>query len=48
VATVPRWRRRCETFGRIYREATGAAAEQVDAWLAELETSFRYSQDVFS
>jgi len=37
-----------ETFGRIYREATGAAAEQVDAWLAELETSFRYSQDVFS
>jgi cytochrome P450/NADPH-cytochrome P450 reductase len=35
-------------FGRIYGEATGSSEAQVDAWLAELEQSFRYSQDVFS
>jgi cytochrome P450/NADPH-cytochrome P450 reductase len=37
-----------ETFGRIYGEATGSSEEQVEAWLAELEKSFRYSQDVFA
>jgi cytochrome P450/NADPH-cytochrome P450 reductase len=37
-----------EAFGRIYQEARGCSGEQVEAWLADLEKSFRYSQDVFS
>jgi cytochrome P450/NADPH-cytochrome P450 reductase len=37
-----------ETFGRIRQEATGATGEQVEAWLLELEKSFRYTQDVFA
>lgn len=37
-----------ETFGRIHREVTGGSDEQVEAWLLELDKSFRYAQDVFS
>jgi cytochrome P450 / NADPH-cytochrome P450 reductase len=37
-----------ETFGRMYQELSGAGAAQVDAWLADLEKSIRYSQDVFA
>jgi cytochrome P450/NADPH-cytochrome P450 reductase len=37
-----------ETFGRIYRETTQATDEQVEAWLHDLESSFRYTQDVFA
>jgi cytochrome P450/NADPH-cytochrome P450 reductase len=37
-----------ETFGRMHQDATGASPEQVEAWLLELEKSFRYTQDVFA
>ncbi len=36
-----------EMFGRMYQEMSGAEPARVDAWLAELETSIRYVQDVF-
>ncbi len=37
-----------ETFGRIHQEHSGASADQVEAWLADLDRSFRYTQDVFA
>ncbi len=37
-----------ETFGRMYQEHTDCSAERVEAWLADLEKSIRYSQDVFA
>ncbi len=37
-----------ETLGRIYQEHSQFSQERVEAWLGELEKSFRYSQDVFA
>ena len=37
-----------ETLGRIYQEHSQCSQERVEAWLGELEKSFRYSQDVFA
>lgn len=38
-----------ETFVRIYQEAAGAAPEQAEAWLDEVErASGRYVADVFA
>lgn len=37
-----------ETFGRIRREISQSSQEEADAWLAELEKSVRYVQDVFA
>ena len=37
-----------ETFGRMHQERSGCSAEQVEAWLVDLEKSLRYSQDVFA
>jgi cytochrome P450/NADPH-cytochrome P450 reductase len=36
------------TLGRMYQELNGGTSAMVDAWLVELETGFRYSQDVFT
>jgi cytochrome P450 / NADPH-cytochrome P450 reductase len=37
-----------ETFGKMYQALSGASPAEVETWLAELEQSFRYSQDVFA
>lgn len=37
-----------ETFGRMYQACSDCAPDRVEAWLADLEKSIRYSQDVFA